>query len=76
MSMRRNSSLRRFVSLFKGPRRDSYDLALPENEGEIMNIGTPTGFQHHIHIGYDSHTGTFVGLPDPWKLWLANSKLT
>jgi P21-Rho-binding domain len=41
---------------------------------EIREIGTPTGFKHNCHVGYDN--GEFVGLPPAWNLWLQTSNIT
>ncbi|CAI4222591.1 unnamed protein product [Auanema sp. JU1783] len=34
------------------------------------DIGVPSNFQHRIHAGYDSRTGTYTGLPKQWQALL------
>lgn len=31
------------------------------------DISLPSNFEHRVHTGYDSHQGTFVGLPSQWS---------
>lgn len=39
-------------------------------ESEIKEISRPTNVNHDFHVGFDSQTGQFVGLPDSWKGYL------
>ena len=39
-------------------------------------VSTPTNFTHRVHVGYDPHTGGFVGLPAEWERLLTASAIT
>jgi hypothetical protein len=43
--------------------------------GEIKEISGPTGFKHNWHVGFDSKTGEFNGLPPAWTMWLQASNI-
>jgi hypothetical protein len=55
----------------KAARSNSNSDALPGSE-----IGAPYEFKHHLHVGFDSITGDFVGLPQPWTEWLTKSNIS
>ncbi|ORX89503.1 Pkinase-domain-containing protein [Basidiobolus meristosporus CBS 931.73] len=42
----------------------------------LMTVSNPTNFQHQFHVGFDSVTGAFTGLPDEWTRLLASSAIT
>ncbi|KAK9702122.1 Protein kinase [Basidiobolus ranarum] len=42
----------------------------------LMTVSNPTNFQHKVHVGFDSVTGAFTGLPDAWTRLLASSAIT
>jgi len=62
----------RLKSLFGGKekKRTSED-----NTDAAMTISGPTNVTHNHHVGFDSTTGTFTGLPDSWKQWLKNANI-
>uniref|UniRef100_A0A1I7V4R9 non-specific serine/threonine protein kinase n=1 Tax=Caenorhabditis tropicalis TaxID=1561998 RepID=A0A1I7V4R9_9PELO len=33
-------------------------------------ISTPSNFEHRIHAGFDTRTGTYTGLPKQWQALL------
>ncbi|VDP16422.1 unnamed protein product, partial [Soboliphyme baturini] len=39
-------------------------------------ISPPSNFEHTLHVGYDSQTGEFTGMPEPWKILLQQSMIT
>lgn len=41
-----------------------------------LGISQPTNFQHTVHVGMDPTTNEFTGLPDDWKVVLANSGIS
>ncbi len=43
------------------------------NMGGVSN---PTNFSHAIHVGFDSQTGQFTGLPPEWSKLLNSSAIT
>jgi len=45
-------------------------------EHEKPNISYPTKFLHVVHVGFDSTTGEFTGMPDQWAKLLAASNIS
>ncbi|KAL1914755.1 uncharacterized protein VTP21DRAFT_8013 [Calcarisporiella thermophila] len=41
-----------------------------------LGASKPTNFEHKIHVGFDSMTGLFTGLPDQWVTLLKGSAIT
>lgn len=41
-----------------------------------MDISTPYNTVHVTHVGFDSHTGEFTGLPKEWQVLLTQSGIT
>ncbi|KAI6247779.1 Serine/threonine-protein kinase CLA4 [Erysiphe necator] len=39
-------------------------------------VSNPTNFNHSVHVGFDSQTGEFVGLPPEWSKLLNSSAIT
>ncbi|RKF82920.1 Serine/threonine-protein kinase STE20 [Golovinomyces cichoracearum] len=39
-------------------------------------VSNPTNFSHSVHVGFDSQTGEFVGLPPEWSKLLNSSAIT
>lgn len=39
-------------------------------------VSNPTNFSHAVHVGFDSQTGQFVGLPPEWSKLLNSSAIT
>ncbi|PLN75102.1 kinase-like domain-containing protein [Aspergillus taichungensis] len=39
-------------------------------------VSNPTNFSHRVHVGFDPHTGAFVGLPPEWEKLLTSSAIT
>lgn len=39
-------------------------------------VSNPTNFSHRVHVGFDAHTGAFVGLPPEWEKLLTASAIT
>lgn len=46
------------------------------DHSEKPNISYPTNFEHTVHVGYDSVTGEFTGMPDAWARLLMNSNIS
>lgn len=46
-----------------------------EDESETMIISGPMNVKHEWHVGFDSETGDFKGLPPAWSQWLQNSNI-
>ncbi|KXN85255.1 Serine/threonine-protein kinase CLA4 [Leucoagaricus sp. SymC.cos] len=42
----------------------------------LMGVSNPTNFVHQVHVGFDSVTGHFTGLPEQWHKLLTNSAIT
>ncbi|CAD7093824.1 unnamed protein product [Hermetia illucens] len=40
------------------------------------NISYPTNFEHTVHVGFDSVTGEFTGMPEAWARLLMNSNIS
>ncbi|XP_046392743.1 serine/threonine-protein kinase Pak [Ischnura elegans] len=45
-------------------------------EGNKPNISYPTNFEHTVHVGFDSTTGEFTGMPEAWAKLLMSSNIT
>ncbi|KAI8799362.1 kinase-like domain-containing protein [Cladochytrium replicatum] len=41
-----------------------------------LGISTPTNFVHKVHVGFDSITGLFTGLPQDWRSLLEKSNIS
>lgn len=39
-------------------------------------ISTPTNFEHTVHVGFDSTTGEFTGIPASWSQLLSSSNIS
>lgn len=39
-------------------------------------VSNPTNFNHRVHVGFDPHSGAFVGLPMEWERLLTASAIT
>ena len=39
-------------------------------------ISLPTQFEHTVHVGFDSITGNFTGMPESWAKLLSVSNIT
>jgi len=50
--------------LFKRKQKDECDFEI--DESVTCEISTPFGFQHNVHVDYNSDTG-FSGLPSEWE---------
>lgn len=55
--------------------RSSTHLDSP-NPTRIVEISNPTNFHHDVHVGFDSTTGEFTGLPEEWKILLEDSGIS
>ncbi|KAJ3188456.1 Protein kinase [Gaertneriomyces sp. JEL0708] len=42
----------------------------------LMGISNPTNFVHKVHVGFDSDSGLFTGLPREWKSLLEASNIS
>ena len=59
-----------------GKRQNSEESTSPVvSPGGIMQISSPTNVIHNCHVGYDSQTGSLVGLPPEWTKWLESSMI-
>ncbi|KAL5033812.1 hypothetical protein BDEG_21814 [Batrachochytrium dendrobatidis JEL423] len=41
-----------------------------------VGISSPTNFAHNVHVGFDSQTGVFQGLPKEWNTLLEQSNIS
>lgn len=46
-----------------------------EEQGSAMQISTPTEVKHNFHVGFDTVSGNFVGLPPAWESLLQYSNI-
>lgn len=44
--------------------------------GDKPIISTPMNFEHTVHVGFDSMTGEFTGMPESWARLLQNSNIS
>ncbi|KAG8838302.1 Protein kinase [Serendipita sp. 400] len=42
----------------------------------LMGFSNPVNFVHKVHVGFDSTTGNFTGLPEQWTRLLTSSAIT
>lgn len=70
---KRNSLTDRFRKIFVR-RGSAYTVTPFQEDGEIREIGSPTGFQRNLHVGFEN--GQFVGLPPAWDMLLKGSNIT
>lgn len=70
---KRGSISDRLKKIFKR-RNSAYEVTPIQDDGEIKDIGSPTGFQRNVHVGYEN--GKFVGLPAAWEMLLKGSNIT
>uniref|UniRef100_A0A3B3WGS8 non-specific serine/threonine protein kinase n=1 Tax=Poecilia mexicana TaxID=48701 RepID=A0A3B3WGS8_9TELE len=60
----------KIISMFdKGSKKKDKDKDRPE-------ISSPSDFEHTIHVGFDSVTGEFTGMPEQWARLLQNSNIS
>ncbi|XP_051984511.1 serine/threonine-protein kinase PAK 2-like [Xyrauchen texanus] len=61
----------RIISMLAGDkgRKKDKDKDRPE-------ISSPSDFEHTIHVGFDSVTGEFTGMPEQWAWLLQTSNIT
>uniref|UniRef100_A0A3P9LCT3 non-specific serine/threonine protein kinase n=1 Tax=Oryzias latipes TaxID=8090 RepID=A0A3P9LCT3_ORYLA len=65
-------SRNKIISIFapeKGGRKKDRDKDRPE-------ISSPSDFEHTIHVGFDSVTGEFTGMPEQWARLLQTSNIS
>ncbi|XP_054894534.1 serine/threonine-protein kinase PAK 2-like [Poeciliopsis prolifica] len=63
-------SRNKIISMFdKGSKKKDKDKDRPE-------ISSPSDFEHTIHVGFDSVTGEFTGMPEQWARLLQNSNIS
>lgn len=43
---------------------------------KLGGVSNPTHFTHKVHVGFDSRTGAFTGLPPEWEKLLTNSAIS
>lgn len=71
---KRNSLTDRFRKIFVRRGSAAYTVTPFQEDGEIREIGSPTGFQRNLHVGFED--GQFVGLPPAWDMLLRGSNIT
>ncbi|KAL3238389.1 Serine/threonine-protein kinase CLA4 [Nakaseomyces bracarensis] len=42
----------------------------------LSGVSSPTNFIHNVHVGFESDTGNFVGMPTEWEHILKHSQLS
>ncbi|XP_043929286.1 serine/threonine-protein kinase PAK 1 isoform X1 [Protopterus annectens] len=52
------------------------DKTNKKKEKERPEISLPSDFEHTIHVGFDSVTGEFTGMPEQWARLLQTSNIT
>ncbi|KAK7904435.1 hypothetical protein WMY93_017042 [Mugilogobius chulae] len=65
-------SRNKIISMFaseKGAKKKDRDKDRPE-------ISSPSDFEHTIHVGFDSVTGEFTGMPEQWARLLQTSNIS
>lgn len=45
-------------------------------DGKKLVISPPTDFEHTVHVGFDSVTGEFTGMPESWSRLLQASNIS
>ena len=64
------------IQKFFGIRREKKAKSKSSDfDDNIMEISMPTNVKHEVHVGFDSATGQFFGLPPVWDAWLQQSKI-
>ncbi|MEE6511933.1 hypothetical protein FKM82_018818 [Ascaphus truei] len=66
---KRDRSIR---SIFPG----TGDKTNKKKDKERPEISLPSDFEHTIHVGFDSVTGEFTGMPEQWARLLQTSNIT
>jgi protein-serine/threonine kinase len=46
------------------------------NRSPLTGVSNPTNFQHKVHVGFDSNSGLFTGLPEAWRQLLSQSAIS
>lgn len=46
------------------------------SRSQLVGVSNPTNFVHQVHVGFDSVSGAFTGLPDQWTRLLTSSAIT
>jgi hypothetical protein len=46
------------------------------NRSPLLGVSNPTNFVHQVHVGFDSVSGAFTGLPEQWTRLLTSSAIT
>uniref|UniRef100_A0A673N334 non-specific serine/threonine protein kinase n=1 Tax=Sinocyclocheilus rhinocerous TaxID=307959 RepID=A0A673N334_9TELE len=52
------------------------DKPKKDKDKERPEISNPSDFEHTIHVGFDSVTGEFTGMPEQWARLLQTSNIT
>ncbi|XP_053565784.1 serine/threonine-protein kinase PAK 2 [Bombina bombina] len=60
----------KIISMFSGTEKGS------KKKPERPEISPPSDFEHTIHVGFDSVTGEFTGMPEQWARLLQTSNIT
>ncbi|OCT81121.1 serine/threonine-protein kinase PAK 2 [Xenopus laevis] len=61
----------KIISMFSGTEKGS-----KKKDKERPEISPPSDFEHTIHVGFDSITGEFTGMPEQWARLLQTSNIT
>ncbi|CAH2246484.1 serine threonine- kinase PAK 2 [Pelobates cultripes] len=61
----------KIISMFSGTEKAS-----KKKDKERPEISPPSDFEHTIHVGFDSVTGEFTGMPEQWARLLQTSNIT
>jgi len=64
---------RRSVCLIPYSFRKMRRMSLWNGRGAL--ISGPTNFVHHVHVGFDAHSGKFLGLPEEWETILKSDAM-
>lgn len=48
---------------------------MTREDSNTLDISSPTNVVHEVHVGFNTMTGEFEGLPGPWEQWLSHSDI-
>ena len=60
----------------KNKLKQSKNVKKDKKDSEKPVISPPTNFEHTVHVGFDSVTGEFTGMPPSWAQLLQNSNIS
>lgn len=64
------------LSLEKPLPKEPSKSSSKKSKSQDLVVSSPINFEHTVHVGFDSITGEFTGLPDSWSQLLLNSNIS